>query len=68
LGLLVGILSIPIFIFVSVASLSLGVRRLHDVNRSGWWFLIMFTVIGIIPVLFWLCSGSVDEDNRFGNN
>ena len=28
-------------------------RRLHDVNRSGWWLLIALTLIGIIPLLYW---------------
>ena len=27
------------------------VRRLHDVNKSGWWILIIFTCIGIIPLI-----------------
>ena len=31
-------------------SLAVAVRRLHDVGRSGWWILIAFTVIGIIPL------------------
>jgi uncharacterized membrane protein YhaH (DUF805 family) len=66
-NLLVTILTFLIVIFVFFASLSLQVRRLHDVNRSGWWILILFTVIGAILILFWLCSKSVDEDNRFGN-
>ena len=31
-------------------SFAVAVRRLHDVGRSGWWILIAFTVIGIIPL------------------
>ena len=35
--------------------LDVSVRRLHDVNRSGWWLLIMFTGFGIIfPVINFL--------------
>lgn len=41
-------------------------RRLHDVNRSGWWMLIPLTVIGIIPYFYWLCSRGTAGDNRFG--
>ena len=25
---------------------SLSVRRLHDINRSGWWLLLSITLIG----------------------
>ena len=31
--------------------LAVSVRRLHDVNRSGWWLLITFTFIGLC--FFW---------------
>ena len=30
-------------------NLSLGIRRLHDTNKSGWWILLSFTIVGIIP-------------------
>ena len=45
------------------------IRRLHDVNRSGWWILINFTIIGIIPFVYWTCMKKSDEgENRFGGN
>jgi len=45
------------------------VRRLHDVNRSGWWFLINVTIIGIIPFVYWVCFKKSDEgENKFGPN
>jgi len=49
-------------------SLALAVRRLHDVNRSGWWLLLGFTVIGAIPLLFWLCQQGDRFTNRFGED
>ena len=42
-------------------SLAAGCRRLHDVNKSGWWQLISITVIGIIPLIIWLASKPVKE-------
>ena len=45
------------------------IRRLHDVNRSGWWILINLTIIGIIPFVYWTCIKKSDEgENRFGSN
>ena len=45
------------------------IRRLHDVNRSGWWILINLTIIGIIPFVYWVCIKKGDEgENRFGSN
>ena len=45
---------------------AVGVRRLHDTNRSGWWLLIPLTVIGIIPMTIWLASKGSNESNQYG--
>lgn len=42
------------------------VRRLHDINRSGWWALLNLTIIGIIPLIIFTCLPSRPEANRFG--
>lgn len=44
-----------------------GSRRLHDINRSGWWQLIMLTVIGLIPLIIWWASKGSDQDNQYGS-
>jgi uncharacterized membrane protein YhaH (DUF805 family) len=61
----------PLSIILSVATLipsfSVSVRRLHDVNRSGWWLLIELTIIGMIfPILYWCCKKGDEGENRFG--
>ena len=53
---------------VMVPSLAVMARRMHDVNRSGWWYLLVFTIIGIIPVIYWLCKAGDPSGNRFGDN
>ncbi len=45
---------------------SVTVRRLHDVNRSGWWIFIMLTIIGVIPFYYWVLKRSDKQANRFG--
>ena len=46
--------------------ISVSVRRLHDTDRSGWWYLIAFTGIGGILLLIWFCSRGTPGANRFG--
>ena len=41
-----------------VPSISVSVRRLHDIDRSGWWFLLAFTIIGILVLIYWACVAS----------
>ena len=64
LGILSGVFAVITFI----PSLSVSIRRLHDRNKSGWWFLLVFLpVIGFIwlHVLFLLKGDQVA--NRFGD-
>lgn len=44
----VTMLSMILSLALLLPTLGLGVRRLHDINMSGWWMLV-----GIIPVLGW---------------
>ena len=64
---LIGTLSMLLIIITFIPSLSVSVRRLHDVNKSGWWLLLIFTVIGIIPLIYWACKKSDDSDNKFAS-
>ena len=64
----IGIVILTLNVFISVATTSLVVRRLHDVDISGWWYLIIFTIIGVIPLLIWLCIRGTNGDNRFGKD
>ena len=48
-----------------IPSIAVAARRLHDVNKSGWWQLLMLTIIGIFPLIYWLLKKPVDEGNRF---
>ena len=48
-----------------IPSIAVAARRLHDVNKSGWWQLLMLTIIGILPLIYWLLKKPVDKGNRF---
>jgi uncharacterized membrane protein YhaH (DUF805 family) len=47
-------------------SLAVSFRRLHDIDRTAWWLLIMFTGIGIILLIVWDCFKGTNGPNRFG--
>lgn len=50
-----------------IPGLALMIRRLHDINKSGWWYFISFIpLLGGIILLVFLCTKSVDENNKYG--
>ena len=48
--------------------ISLSVRRLHDINRSGWWLLLSITLIGLVPVIYWACQRGDRVENDYGSD
>ena len=48
-------------------NISVMVRRLHDTNRSGWWYWIaLIPMIGFIVLLVFAVSKGTDGDNDYG--
>ena len=48
-------------------NVSLVIRRLHDINKSGWWMLLFFTIVGLIPMFYWLYFKEGDQsENNYG--
>lgn len=41
------------------------VRRLHDTEHSGWWYLIAFTGVGGLVLLYWACRSGTTYDNKY---
>lgn len=50
-----------------IPSLAVSVRRLHDIDRSGWWVLIGVIPLGAIVLLVFHCQPSTPGANRFGS-
>ena len=49
-------------------SISVGVRRLHDTGRSGWWLLLsLIPLVSLILIVFF-CLDSEEGDNDYGPN
>jgi len=54
---------------ILIPSLAVGVRRLHDTGRSGWWLLIgLIPFIGSIILIVFFCLDSQENDNQYGSN
>ena len=70
-NIIYGIPFLPLFetsrLLTVIPVFAVGVRRLHDLNKSGWWILLIFTGIGIIPIVYWCCFHNGDEiENQYG--
>jgi uncharacterized membrane protein YhaH (DUF805 family) len=46
--------------------LAVSARRLHDIGRSGWWYLISATGIGFFLLIFWWVQDSDTNINQYG--
>ena len=61
-GPVYGLTSLALFL----PGLAVSIRRLHDIDRTGWWILIALTVVGIILLIVWACMRGTPGPNRFG--
>lgn len=52
---------------VLLPGIAVAVRRLHDIDRSGWWVLIaLVPLIGWLVMLYWTVQRGTVGANRFG--
>ena len=52
-----------------IPNLAVSVRRLHDLDRSGWFlFLVLIPIIGVIVLIYWFCQPGTSGKNRFGDD
>lgn len=52
-----------------IPSLSVAIRRLHDADRSGWWYLInVVPLIGPIWFLVLMCLPGTNDKNTYGGD
>lgn len=63
------LLSIIYPLLVFIPGLSVLIRRLHDVGKSGWmYFIALIPIIGVIWLLVQLCTDSQPGRNKWGDN
>ncbi|OEE69608.1 DUF805 domain-containing protein [Vibrio genomosp. F6] len=62
-GLLGSIYSLALLI----PGIAVGVRRLHDTGRTGWWLLIaLIPIIGVFVLLYFTASKGDVGSNKYG--
>ena len=63
----IGFLSALYSLAVIIPSIAVGIRRLHDTGRSGWWLLIiLIPVVGAIILIYFFILDSEPHDNEYG--
>lgn len=62
-------LTVAYLILSWIPMLSVSIRRLHDTDRSGWWYFInAVPLIGPIWFLVLMCLPGSNGNNRFGGD
>jgi uncharacterized membrane protein YhaH (DUF805 family) len=61
------VLSTLFSLIVLIPAISVAIRRLHDINKSGWWLLTIFIpLIGAILLLIFFIKPSDPASNQWG--
>lgn len=62
-----GIVSLVLYLPMVIPGIAVTVRRLHDTNRSGAWYLINFVpIVGPIVLLVFMVMDSQPGENQYG--
>ncbi len=49
--------------------ISVAVRRLHDTDRTGWWYwIVLVPLVGFILLIVWFATKGTDGPNRYGDD
>lgn len=68
IGSVAGIILLVFALGSLIPSIAVGVRRLHDVGKSGWWLLIALVPIAGLLLLWWFIQPSQPGNNQYGAN
>ena len=61
-------LALLVSLALIVPSLAVAVRRLHDIDKSGWLGLVaLIPVVGWVVVIYWLVQPGTVGPNQYGS-
>ena len=58
----------PTSVIATLLMLAISVRRLHDLDESGWWVLLALLPYGKIILIVWFWLRGTVGPNRFGDD
>lgn len=65
--ILFSILSMVVSLALFLPTLGVFVRRMHDIGKSGWWYLLnLICLVGWIILLIWEVKESDPYENEYG--
>jgi uncharacterized membrane protein YhaH (DUF805 family) len=54
---------------VLIPGIAVGIRRLHDTGKSGWWLLIaLIPFVGVIVLIVFMATDSTPGTNEWGSS
>ncbi len=62
-----GYLAIVLAILLAIPTISLSIRRLHDVDKSAWFLLVSVIPFGSLYLLYLYAKAGTPGDNRYGS-
>ena len=63
----ISVLTVLFALSTLLPGLTVSVRRLHDLDKSGWFLLlVLIPLVGAIILLVWACQEGTRGPNRFG--
>lgn len=63
----IGLLCFAATVYLTIANLGAMVRRCHDLNRTGWWVLLIFIpIIAFLFQIYILLARGTDGSNDYG--
>ncbi len=52
-----------------IPHIAVGVRRLHDIGKSGWWYLlILIPLLGTLVLIFFFVTDTQAGENAYSSN
>ena len=68
-GRMIGFINLIFLLAILLPSIAVAVRRLHDTDRSGWFYLLIFIpLIGSIILIIFFIQQGTNGRNRFGDD
>ncbi len=65
----ISLLNIVFTLAIVVPSIAVGVRRLHDISKSGWFYLLfLIPIVNIVLAIVWFALEDSHPDNEYGPN